>query len=62
MPGWSGPSRTGSVLRRARRAAAHRAYGRGSADFARARVQAALDLLSWLDHRNLLGSNTRSWR
>ena len=51
-----------SVLRRARRAAAHRAYGRGSADFARARVQAALDLLSWLDHRNLLGSNTRSRR
>jgi hypothetical protein len=41
-----------SVLRGARRAAAHRAYGRGSADFARARVLAALDLLSWLDHRN----------
>jgi hypothetical protein len=40
-----------SVLRRARRVAAHRAYGRGSADFARARVLAALDLLSWLDHR-----------
>jgi hypothetical protein len=38
-----------SVLRRA---AAHRAYGRGSADFARARVLAALDLLSWLDHRS----------
>ena len=41
-----------SVLRRARRAAVHRAYGRGSADFARARVLAALDLLSWLDHRD----------
>jgi len=41
-----------SVLRRARRVAAHRAYGRGSADFARARVLAALDLLSWLDHRH----------
>jgi len=41
-----------SVLRRARRAAAHRAYGRGSADFAHARVLAALDLLSLLDHRH----------
>jgi hypothetical protein len=44
------------VLRRARRAAARRAaarrtFTRGSADFARARVLAALDLLSWLDHR-----------
>jgi hypothetical protein len=37
------------VLRRARRAAARRAYGRGSAEFARARVLCALDLLSWLD-------------
>ena len=37
------------VLRRARRAAARRAFTRGSADFARARVLAALDLLSWLD-------------
>jgi hypothetical protein len=41
-----------SVFRRARRAAARGTYGRGSADFARARVLAALDLLSWLDHRN----------
>jgi hypothetical protein len=40
------------VLRRARRAAARRAYGRGSADFARARVLVALDLLSWLDRRD----------
>ena len=39
------------VLRRARRAAARRTFTRGSADFARARVLAALDLLSWLDHR-----------
>jgi hypothetical protein len=39
------------VLRRARRAAARRTFSRGSADFARARVLAALDLLSWLDHR-----------
>jgi hypothetical protein len=37
------------VLRRARRAATRRAFTRGSADFARARVLAALDLLSWLD-------------
>ena len=41
------------VLRRARRAAARRTFTRGSADFARARVLAALDLLSWLDHRGL---------
>ena len=41
------------VLRRARRAAAQRTYSRGSADFARARILAALDLLSWLDHRGL---------
>jgi hypothetical protein len=39
------------VLRRARRAADRRAFTRGSADFARARVLAALDLLSWLDQR-----------
>ena len=39
------------VLRRARRNAARRTFTRGSADFARARVLAALDLLSWLDHR-----------
>jgi hypothetical protein len=39
------------VLRRARRDAARRAFTRGSADFARSRVLAALDLLSWLDHR-----------
>jgi hypothetical protein len=39
------------VLRRARRAAGRRAFTRGSADFARARVLAALDLLSWLDQR-----------
>jgi hypothetical protein len=39
------------VLRRARRRAARRTFTRGSADFARARVLAALDLLSWLDHR-----------
>ena len=39
------------VLRRARRAAARRTFTRGSADFARARVLSALDLLSWLDHR-----------
>ena len=39
------------VLRRARRGAARRTFTRGSADFARARVLAALDLLSWLDHR-----------
>jgi hypothetical protein len=39
------------VLRRARRAAARRTFTRGSADFARARVLAALDLLSWLDQR-----------
>ncbi len=37
------------VLRRARRTAACRTFTRGSADFARARVLAALDLLSWLD-------------
>ena len=40
------------VLRRARRAAARRTFTRGSADFARARVLVALDLLSWLDHRD----------
>jgi hypothetical protein len=40
------------VLRRARRAAARRAYSRGAADFARARVLIALDLLSWLDRRD----------
>lgn len=40
------------VLRRARRAAGSRTYGRGSADFARARVLVALDLLSWLDRRD----------
>ena len=39
------------VLRRARRNAARRTFTRGSADFARARVLVALDLLSWLDHR-----------
>ncbi len=39
------------VLRRACRAAARRTFTRGSAGFARARVLAALDLLSWLDHR-----------
>jgi hypothetical protein len=39
------------VLRRARRAAARRTFTRGSADFARARILAALDLLSWLDQR-----------
>jgi hypothetical protein len=39
------------VLRRARRAAARRTFTRGSADFARARVLVALDLLSWLDQR-----------
>lgn len=41
------------VLRRARRAAARRTFTRGSADFARARVLAALDLLTWLDQRGL---------
>lgn len=40
------------VLRSARRAAGSRTYGRGSADFARAQVLVALDLLSWLDHRD----------
>lgn len=44
------------VLRRARRAAARRTFTRGSADFARARVLVALDLLSWLDQR---GQNLR---
>jgi hypothetical protein len=39
------------VLRRARRAATCRTFTRGSADFARARVLVALDLLSWLDQR-----------
>ena len=39
------------VLRRARRAAASRTFTRGSADFARARILVALDLLSWLDQR-----------
>jgi hypothetical protein len=39
------------VLRRARRTAARRTFTRGSADFARARILAALDLLSWLDER-----------
>jgi len=39
------------VLRRARRAATRRTFTRGSADFARARVIVALDLLSWLDQR-----------
>jgi len=39
------------VLRRARRAAARRAFTRGSADFARARVLVALNLLSWVDQR-----------
>jgi hypothetical protein len=39
------------VLRRARRTAARRIFTRGSADFARARILAALDLLSWLDQR-----------
>ena len=39
------------VLRRARRAATRRTFTRGSADFARARVLVALDLLSWLDQR-----------
>jgi hypothetical protein len=41
----------GASLRRARRNAARRPFTRGSADFARARVLAALDLLSWLDQR-----------
>jgi hypothetical protein len=41
------------VLRRARRVAGRRTSTRGSADFARARVLAALDLLSWLDQRGL---------
>ena len=45
------------VLRRARRSAARRTFTRGSADFARARVLAALDLLSWLDHRGQALSN-----
>ena len=45
------PSTYWFVLRRARRGAARRTFTRGSADFARARVLAALDLLSWLDHR-----------
>jgi hypothetical protein len=40
------------VLRRARRAAARRTFTRGSADFARARVLAGLDLLSWLDQHD----------
>ena len=39
------------VLRRARRAATRRTFTRGSADFSRARVLVALDLLSWLDKR-----------
>ena len=39
------------VLRRARRTATRRIFTRGSADFARARILAALDLLSWLDQR-----------
>ena len=39
------------MLRRARRAAASRTFTRGSADFARARILVALDLLSWLDQR-----------
>jgi hypothetical protein len=39
------------VLHRARRVAARRTFTRGSADFARARILAALDLLSWLDER-----------
>jgi len=47
------------VLRRARRAAIRRTFTRGSADFARARVIVALDLLSWLDQR---GSPRRVWR
>jgi hypothetical protein len=38
------------VLRRARRTA-RRTFTRGSADFARTRILAALDLLSWLDQR-----------
>jgi hypothetical protein len=41
------------LLRRARRAAARRTFTRGSADFVRARVLAALDLLAWLDQRGL---------
>lgn len=41
------------MLRRARRVAAPRTFTRGSADFARVRVLAALDLLSWLDQRGL---------
>ena len=40
------------VLRRARRSTASRTFTRGSADFARARILAALDLLSWLEHRH----------
>jgi hypothetical protein len=49
------------VLRRARRNAAQRTFTRGSADFARARVLAALDLLSWLDHRGqALGDLTQA--
>jgi hypothetical protein len=39
------------VLRRARWTATRRIFTRGSADFARARILAALDLLSWLDQR-----------
>lgn len=45
------PVAASTVLRRARRAAARRTFTRGSADFARTRVLAALDLLSWLDYR-----------
>jgi hypothetical protein len=37
--------------RRSGPAAARRTFTRGSADFARARILAALDLLSWLDQR-----------
>ena len=48
MPGLSGPSCTGSCCAAA---AARRTFTRGSADFARARVLAALDLLTWLDQR-----------
>jgi hypothetical protein len=42
------------VLRRARRAAARsQGFRRGSADFARARIIVALDLLAWLDQTQL---------
>lgn len=51
----SGPRVLG-LRRAARRVAACRPFTRGSADFARARVIVALDLLCWLDQR---GQNLR---